>query len=179
MRQGLIGALTTPDVGNVLEPGVPWALDNGCFSQRWNETKWIATLEKYSNIGGCLFAVVPDVVSDAQATDERWQRYAPVVTQLGYRTAYATQDGCTKVPDDADVVFTGGSDTWKLSDQAQQLASDRPSHMGRVNTLRRLRFAAAHGYDTVDGTFLAFGPDVNLPRLLRYLRNVEQQPVLS
>ena len=41
--------------------------------------------------------------------------------------------------------------------------------MGRVNSLRRLRLAAADGYDSVDGTFLAFGPDVNLPRLRAWL----------
>jgi hypothetical protein len=179
MRRGLIGALTTPDVGNVLEPGVPWALDNGCFSEKWNEDKWVRTLERHSSTPNCLFAVVPDVVCDSAATDERWKKYAPLVGSLRYRTAYVTQNGCKKVPDDADVVFTGGDNEWKMSPRAQQLAADRPSHMGRVNSLRRLRFAAAHGYDSVDGTFLAFGPDVNLPRLLRMLRNVEQQPVLS
>jgi hypothetical protein len=55
--------------------------------------------------------------------------------------------------------------------------SGRWTHMGRVNTLRRLRFAFFHGYDSVDGTFLAFGPDVNLPRLLRYL-TLAKQPTL-
>jgi hypothetical protein len=43
-------------------------------------------------------------------------------------------------------------------------------HMGRVNSLRRLRLAVQDGYDSVDGTFLAFGPDRKLPRLLTYLR---------
>jgi hypothetical protein len=184
MRQGLIGALTTPNVGNVLEPGIPWALDNGCFTTNWNETKWVNTLGKYEGVSDCLFAVVPDVVCDSDATDERWARYSPVVKAHGYAAAYVTQNGCTAIPSDADVVFTGGDNEWKMSDEAQQFvaeAKDRGlwTHMGRVNSLRRLRFAAAHGYDSVDGTFLAFGPDTNLPRLLRMLRNVEQQPVLS
>lgn len=178
MRAGSLGALMTPDIGNALEPDVPWALDNGCFSERWREDKWLATLDRYADVPQCLFAVVPDVVCDASATDERWMRHAAEVKARGYRTAYVTQNGCIAVPDDADVVFTGGDDAWKLSPEAQRLAADRPSHMGRVNTLRRLRFAAAHDYDTVDGTFLAFGPDVNLPRLLRYMRSVNQQPTL-
>jgi len=181
MRAGLLGALLTPNVGNILEPGIPWALDNGCFNTRWDEAKWMRILERHSSTPKCLFAVVPDVVCDSTATDERWRKYAPIVAGLGYRTAYVTQNGCTAIPTDADVVFTGGNDTWKLSDEAQQFATgfDGWTHMGRVNTLRRLRFAAAHGYDSVDGTFLAFGPDINLPRLLRYLRHANQQPTIT
>jgi hypothetical protein len=170
--------MVTPNAGNRLLPDVTWALDNGCFNAQWNEAKWAGTLERYAGEPGCLFAVVPDVVGDSAATDQRWMRYAEDVKALGYRAAYVTQNGCTQVPHNADVVFTGGDDEWKMSDQAQRLAAGRPSHMGRVNTLRRLRFAAAHGYDSVDGTFIAFGPDANLPRLLRFLR-IAEQPVLS
>ena len=179
MQFGLIGALTTPDVGNVLEPDVPWALDNGCFSERWNETKWMACLAKYVDTPNCLFAVVPDVVCDSAATDQRWRRYAPIVRDHGYRTAYVTQNGCQHVPPNADVVFTGGDNHWKMSDQAHHLTIGRTSHMGRVNSLRRLQLAAALDYDTADGTMLAFGPDTNLPKLLRYLRITNQQPTLT
>lgn len=42
-------------------------------------------------------------------------------------------------------------------------------HMGRVNTRGRIRDAAMDGYDSVDGTGLAFGPDRNLPQLLSWL----------
>jgi hypothetical protein len=178
MLTGLLGQLVTGRSNPVI-PGVSWALDNGCFSDRWTEQAWLTTLDRYVGVPRCLFAVVPDVVGDAAVTDARWYRYADMVRDRGYRTAYVTQNGCTRVPDDADVVFTGGDDEWKLSAQAQRLASrsGRPTHMGRVNSLRRLRFAAAHGYDTVDGTFLTFGPDINLPRLLRYLRHADH-PVL-
>jgi hypothetical protein len=168
MTTGLLGQMVTGTF-NPIVPGATWALDNGCFSERWKEAKWVSTLERYAGTGGCLFAVVPDVVCDASATAERWNRYADTVTSFGYTPAFVTQNGCTEVPDDVPV-FTGGDDAWKLSDEAQALAADAPwSHMGRVNTLRRLRFAAFHGYDSVDGTFLAFGPDTNLPKLLRYM----------
>jgi len=36
--------------------------------------------------------------------------------------------------------------------------------MGRVNSARRWAIAEVFGCDTADGTFLAFGPDTNLPR---------------
>lgn len=170
MTAGLLGQMVTPNSGNRREAGVTWALDNGCFGDKWSESRWLATLDRYADAPDCLFAVVPDVVCDSAATDERWHQYRHEVVERCYQAAYVTQNGCTEVPDDADVVFTGGDDAWKLSPEAQALTAGRRSHMGRVNSLRRLRFAAAHGYDTVDGTFLAFGPDTNLPRLLRYLR---------
>lgn len=180
MTAGLLGQMVTPNSGNVLEPDVLWALDNGCYGDQWREDRWKATLERYADAPGCLFAVVPDVVCDAAATADRWDRYADTVTGYGYRPAFVTQNGCTETPADADVVFTGGDDTWKLSDEAQALAAAAEwSHMGRVNTLRRLRFAFFHGYDSVDGTFVAFGPDANLPRLLRYLTAAHEPTLWS
>jgi hypothetical protein len=107
--------------------------------------------------------------------------YAPAG---GYRAAYVLQNGCQRIPDDCDAVFTGGDTAFKLGDQAQRLAAVARrrglwTHMGRVNSLRRLRFAAHHNYDSVDGTFLTFGPNVNLPRLLRYMRIAEHPTLWS
>lgn len=39
-----------------------------------------------------------------------------------------------------------------------------------MNSLRRLTYAAAIGCHSADGTYLAYGPDRNLPTLLRWLR---------
>jgi hypothetical protein len=183
MRAGLLGQTATPPLsGNRLEPGVRWALDNGCFSGAWTERSWLRTLERYVDVPGCLFAVVPDVVADAAATDEMWEQWAPVVRDHGYRSAYVLQNGCDQVPPDAAAVFTGGTTEFKVGEQARRLVHDAKArglwcHMGRVNSLRRLRLAAQDGYDSVDGTFLAYGPDTNLPRLLGYLR-LATQPTL-
>jgi hypothetical protein len=179
MRAGHLGQMATPLSGNRLEPGVPWALDNGCFSNRWTERQWRRALERHAGTPGCLFAVVPDVVADAAATDELWARWAPVVRDYGYRPAYVMQNGCRRVPVDADAVFTGGDTAWKLGASARHLMRTAKArglwcHMGRVNSLRRLRLAVMDGYDSVDGTFLAYGPDVNLPRLLSFLRQASQ-----
>lgn len=178
MRDGLLGQIVTPAGGNRLEPCVPWVLDNGCFSDSWSPSRWMSALDRYAGHPGCLFAVVPDVVGDAGATDDLWGRWRSAVTDRGYPAAYVTQNGCGVFPADADAVFTGGDNAWKLGPEACRLVAEAKrgglwTHMGRVNSLRRLRFAAAHGYDSVDGTCLAFGPDVNLPRLLRYLRAAE------
>ena len=42
-------------------------------------------------------------------------------------------------------------------------------HCGRVNSWRRLRACAVSGVDSVDGTYLKFGPDANWPTLTAWL----------
>lgn len=175
MATGLLGQMVTPDAGNRLIGGVPWALDNGCFSDRWTEPRWLATLDRYRATPGCLFAVVPDVVADAQATNERWARHHGAARNRGYRCAYVLQNGCQTIPASAGAVFIGGDTAWKLGPEARRLVAEAKTrglwvHMGRVNSLKRLRYANSLGCDSVDGTFLAFGPDRNLPPLLRWLR---------
>lgn len=64
---------------------------------------------------------------------------------------------------------------WKLGRAAALLTQEakrrgKPVHMGRVNSRRRLRYAASIGCDTADGTYLLFGPrGVNLPKLLSWV----------
>lgn len=63
---------------------------------------------------------------------------------------------------------------WKVSEMAADIAAEAKArgtwvHMGRVNTQERITRAREMGCDSADGTFLAFGPDVNLPILLNWL----------
>lgn len=182
MLAGDLGLMAQPaSNGPSAAPGVPWAADNGCFSAKWDEVRWMAWLRsQVSHLASCLFAVVPDVVADAPATRHRFERWAAPVSDLGYRLAYVLQDGADELPwDDFDVLFVGGSTTYKESMEASRWATEAKArgkaiHMGRVNSLRRMRLAVQDGYDTVDGTFLAFGPDVNLPRLTRMIRRAHE-----
>lgn len=69
---------------------------------------------------------------------------------------------------------------WKLSEDAIRLgaeARDRGlwSHLGRCNTWKRLQWANSAGFDSADGTLLAFGPDVNGPKLLSWLDRLARQ----
>lgn len=180
MRSGRLGAMMNPGDGktNALLDGITFAADNGCFADTWVASKWIASLEKRTKIqDACLFAVVPDVVADFDGTLARWHVWAPVVRQMGYRVAFAAQDGMdlARVPwDDLDVWFTGGSDDWKLSQESWEAMHEAKRrgkwcHLGRVNGAKKLRAAKAGGYDSADGTYLRFGPDVNLPKLLQWL----------
>jgi hypothetical protein len=69
---------------------------------------------------------------------------------------------------------------WKLGAAALEMVAEARArgkrvHMGRVNSLKRLRYAEAIGCDSADGTYLTFGPDVNLPTVLRWLDDLDQQ----
>lgn len=184
MSELLIGQMITPISGNVLVEGAIWAYDNGCFSGELNEAKWMRKMTRYADAPNCKFAVVPDKLCDAKATDELWPKYASIVKELGYKAAYVTQNGCTDIPEDADAVFTGGDNDWKFGPDAQKLIEKAKSkglwcHMGRVNSRKRIRYAKSCGYDSVDGTLLAFRPDKNLECLIRWMNEANQQPQLE
>ena len=51
--------------------------------------------------------------------------------------------------------------------------------VGRVNSWRRLDLVAGWNVDSVDGTYLAFAPDVNGARLATWLRRLRTQSPLS
>jgi hypothetical protein len=175
MAQGRIGMMATPNEGRTPLPGVTWAADNGCFSKNYvGDDRWITWLRGHAgHAERCLFASAPDVVGDAAETLARSAPWLPVIRSLGYPAALVAQDGLEnlEVPwDEFDVLFIGGTTEWKLSAQAAHLVSEAKKrkkfvHMGRVNSHRRWSYAEHIGCDSVDGTFLAFGPDQNLRRM--------------
>lgn len=184
MQDRRIGYIDTPAQGNKRPPGVVWCADNGCFGKGYpGDEKWLGWLTKNAqDTGTCLFATAPDVVGDAAATLERSAPFLPLIRELGYPAALVAQDGLEDldVPwDTFDVLFIGGSTEWKLGAEARGLiieakARRKHVHMGRVNSERRYRYAQAIGCDSVDGTYLTFGPDLNLPAVLAWSRLTEQ-----
>ena len=73
---------------------------------------------------------------------------------------------------------------WKVGAVAAAItteakARDKWVHMGRVNTLGRMQTAKRMGVDSADGTFLAYGPDQNLPRLLGWMCEPVDQPTVQ
>lgn len=160
-----------------------WAADNGCFSATWDESRWRAWLELDHPRSGCLFAVVPDVVGDACATLDRFGTFLPMMKRLRYPIALAAQDGLEDmaVPwSSIDCLFIGGTTEWKLSEAARGLAGQARAqgkwvHVGRVNSDKRFR-SWAKAADSCDGTFLAWGPTKNTPRLVRWLDGYDANP---
>jgi hypothetical protein len=193
MSQGLLGCIVTPAQGNRVPPGCVMAGDNGKFGKGWAGAAawwgWLAgTVDTYGPArfaGG--FAVAPDVPFDAAATLTESAPWLSKIRGLGVPAAFAAQNGSEQpgmVPwDEVDVLFLGGDTAWKLGAHARDLtiqARDRGKrvHMGRVNSLRRLQIARRNGCHSADGTYLAFGPDLNLPKLLGWLRDVNGQGLL-
>lgn len=180
--------MNTPASGHILPPGQIWAADNGRFGKGWpGHAAWIRWLAGLADrAGDCLFAVAPDVPMDAAATLAESPPWFPRIRALGYPAAFAAQDGAEDLPipwDDFDVLFLAGSTDWKLGPGARQMAAEAKRrgmgvHMGRVNSLKRLRYAASIGCDSADGTYVAFGPDKNLPKCLAWVAEVDSQTAL-
>lgn len=187
MQAGTIGYIDTPAQGNKRPDGVQWCADNGAFSDKFDEHKWWRFLVSNAHrADSCAFAVAPDVVADAAATLERSRPWLAKIRALGYPAAFVAQDGfenLTDVPwDELDCLFIGGSTEWKLGHHARAAVREAKArgkwvHMGRVNSERRWKYADAIGCDSVDGTYLTFGPDTNLPKLLAWTRNDQQPPL--
>jgi len=180
-------AMLTPRMRQGPPAGQPWAADNGRYAspQEYTDQGYLAWLARLApEQGRALFATAPDVVADAATTLElSAPLYAPI-RRAGYRVALVAQDGLEtlSVPwARIDALFIGGSTGWKLGEAAHALAAEARGrglhvHMGRVNSLRRLRTARAMGCHSVDGTFLRWAPDTNRERMRAWFRELEQQP---
>lgn len=159
---GRIGWLVGPSARtkSKLRPWIPYALDNDAFSawahkRAWSETEWLAMLDWAKTSGFTpRWVLVPDEVANREATLEKWTRYAPIARQYKWPLAFAVQDGmnAADVPHDADVVFVGGSDEFKWPTMTMWAENFPRVHVGRVNSVHRLRECFTAGIESVDGT---------------------------
>lgn len=190
----MIGVLTQPKsyVPSLVKPFRVWAADNGCFnpavSAAFSLDRYLAWLEGFAAMRApCAFVTAPDVVADAAATWERSRTALPLIRAAGWKAALVAQNGIEDMDvarGEFDALFLGGDTAWKLSDHARAVSGEAKRrglwvHMGRVNSLRRLEVAVDFGCDSVDGNFLGFGPDQNLPRLLAWLERLSSAPRLD
>lgn len=157
---GLVGHLYSPGGQRGPYRGVPYALDNGAYvaykhSREWPEAAWYRLLEwaqraKYAP----LWALVPDVVADRDATLARWDRFAPLVERMGFRPAFALQDGMTfgDVPTPDCMLFLGGGTAWKeaaIGPWCERFPAR--VHVARVTERDRLLACHRAGAVSVDG----------------------------
>lgn len=182
------GYMLTPLMGNRPDlSDMLWAADNGCFAQPGKYSHelylgWLAEQAVYRKT--CLFATAPDAWGDAAATWRKSKPILPVLRAMGYAAALVAQDGQQEPDWDAfDALFVGGTNTFKFAETTYALVAEAKRrgkwvHAGRVNSRKRLVTSALAGYDSADGTYLAFGPDVNLPKLQGWMRQLQQQPHL-
>jgi len=182
--QGKYGGL-----GHLYAPGgergpyrhLPYALDNGAFGafSRGDDfdAEAFTDLLEWAAAQAIepLWVVVPDVVGDAKATLEKWQREAAGVRdRFGFRLALAVQDGMR--PSDVrelklepDVIFVGGSTRWKWESLPGWCATHPRVHVGRCNRPEALYRCAALGVESCDGTGWFRGDPVQTEGLRLFL----------
>jgi hypothetical protein len=186
-----LGHLKTPRngncVGSIVESGHCWAADNDAFGD-WSPERFHTMLTAIAHAldrSRFLWVACPDVVADAHATLIRWQEWYPQIAYLGLPAAFVGQDGLERISDeipweDMAAFFVGGSTDWKLSIAAERFVREARSrgiwtHVGRVNTRKRLRHAVEIGADSIDGTCFSRWPDKYFPRALVWLQEAELQ----
>lgn len=187
-----LGVLMTPQNGNRLcALPLPWAADNAAFSKPDDAKFSRLCVESWAMEGyhPPMWLAVPDVVGDHAATlrlfgwwcDEWQNEYGCIPFPL----AFVLQDGCRpeEVPwDEIAAVFVGGSTEFKLRQSSELITEakrrQKRVHIGRVNTLQRLRYAHDVGADTVDGTAFSMFPDIKIPWALQYLQTLERSRTL-
>ena len=183
-----LGYMNTPANRHRMNKWI-WAADNGCYGKNYvGDDRWFTWLDSFTDDDRtrCLFATAPDVVGDAAATLERSTPWLPRIRAIGYKAALVAQDELTveTTPwDEFDVLFIGGSTEWKLGETARTLIAEarrrgKPVHVGRVNSKRRYLAMAHLGVDSVDGTYIAFGPSINAPAVLEWTDHYLTQPSL-
>src|SRR3974390_2514811 len=140
---GSVGVLIAPSYEKKVpkDKWMPFALDNGAFvswrdKHPWNAEAWMTMLRGISMAGiAPLWGAVPDVVANRDATIANWPKYRDEIKLRGWPTAFCVQDGMTPsdVPNDADLVFVGGSDCWKYPNLSMWTQNFPRVHCARVN----------------------------------------------
>jgi hypothetical protein len=139
-------------------PPIRFAVDNGVFGcyttgREWDEINWRKQLAKAAPYKP-MWTVVPDWVGNKELTLERWGIFAPEVKLLRIPLAFAAQDGMTPddVPEDAEIVFVGGTTEWKWKNILMWTKNFKRVHVGRVNSYGLLWKAHEAGAESCDGT---------------------------
>jgi hypothetical protein len=184
-----LGHLLTPKNRNAIAPilatGLPWAIDNGAFAG-FNAHAFMQLLKRAENQPRLLWVAAPDVVGDAVKTLRSFAHWSPGIERMGFKVAFVGQDGAEDllIPwGNFDCWFIGGSTEWKLSDASRDLCREakrlgKQIHMGRVNSLRRMRRAQLFGCDTVDGSSASMFGDQNIEKFLKWLKWCDEQSIL-
>lgn len=179
LGDGSMGLLRTPANRYLLDGIAVWAMDNGAFTDSYpGDDAYLAFLNQLApHRNRCLFVAAPDVVANAEATLQAFRPMAARIRDAGWPVALVGQDGMESMDVPwgiVDWLFIGGSTEWKMGPGAVRLIQQAQGHgkrvhVGRVNSWRRFKHFAQLGCDTADGTYIAFGPETNAPKVRRWM----------
>jgi len=189
METGRIGAIAVRQ-GDYYDhfPNAIWCADNGCYSEKdFNIDRWFTRLRTPRlRMDRCAFATAPDVYANATATLDRSAPWLPRIRDLGYPAALVAQDGLTTDMLDwnsFDALFIGGTTIFKLGANTRALVAEARArnkwvHLGRCNSHKRYRYAAAIGCHSADGTRIVYAPTSALADILHWTSSHQCQPAL-
>jgi hypothetical protein len=144
--------------------GMPYALDNGAWTafqqgRSFDEDAFMRAVDKVGEHADWI--VLPDIVQGGLASLDYSLLWLERLRGLEKRLLIAVQDGM-EIDDVRDYlsptvgIFVGGSTEWKERTAGVwgSVARRRNCylHVGRVNSVRRIRLCAAAGADSIDGT---------------------------
>jgi hypothetical protein len=185
MRVGYLAGTYPGRLGHLYSPGglrgpydfMPFGLDNGRFScwsngMEWDEQAYVGMLDRVQQSGfKPLWVLVPDVVANFAATRIQWDAWCHRLEGYGWPLAFAVQDGAgaDDVPENAAVIFVGGSTEWKRKTMHDWCEAFPRVHIGRINTNRWLWECHKAGAESCDGTGWMRGDPRQLAGLIEYL----------
>jgi hypothetical protein len=152
------GQLRTPLTSYSIS-GKQYGLDNGCF-KRFDRLTWRRLLKEakaQNEIDQPVFVCAPDIVGDARRTLELFDLFYEEIKPL--KACLVLQDGIGEFSIDwhkVDAVFVGGSDAFKISNEAINACKTAKIlgkwvHVGRVNTVERVKNWLGLA-DSIDGS---------------------------
>lgn len=169
-----LGRLLTPRhysrADDTAAAGVPWAADNDGFNGV-DYPAFERMLDALAGVPGALFVTSPDVFGDGRRTLAELERWAPVIRQAGHPAALVTQPGIDDVDavpwELVDALFVGGEDRYRYGPGPRRIVAEARRrrlhvHVGRVNSVRRIAWAAELDAGSVDGTKYARWRDTRL-----------------
>lgn len=178
------GQLRTPLTGYALS-GKQYGLDNGCFS-KFNDKTWRRLLneaKKQDLINQPEFVCAPDIVGDARRTLELFDMFYDEIKPL--KACLVLQDGIGNFSinwNKVDAVFVGGSDAFKISNEAVNACKvakylGKWVHVGRVNTAERVKNWIDLA-DSIDGSGISKYDHMLEAVLMQITGDVPQQELI-
>lgn len=179
---GGLGHLYSPGALRATYPWLPYALDNGAYGafmrkESFNGDAFIKHCDLAAQMSQSpLWIVVPDSVGDKKLTIEMWPEWSARLQLYGWPLAFAAQDGMTPrdVPENASIVFIGGSTQWKRDNIKIFCDAFKRVHVGRINTRKWLWYCHQCGVESVDGTGWFRGDLEQYNALHDYLRSTSR-----
>lgn len=181
-----LGCLVVPKARNspkiIKNMGLLVAADNGAFSGL-DEEAFTSMLEKYQKEQVPLeWVAAPDKVCDAKTTFKLFDIWSPIIKKFGFNRALVLQNGITwsdwlKYKPKTQAVFVGGNTEFKFSSIVSRIIQDAsrngmPCHMGRVNSLKRIKYSISIGCDSCDGSGFSKWPDTHIPKAVEFIKAV-------